>query len=425
MAETLTALDGLLKDVYSDVIREQISTFDDVQEVFEKQAAEDIQWEGRQAIECSVMSYNEGVGAIAENANLPTAGNFDPQNFKIPMRYLYGSFEMTKQMMESAKTSKGAFKNATKTSFETLVKNMKRERARMLWGYGGGILALVNGAVSASTTVTVDAPGNIAGATGGARFLRKGQIIVISNDGTAVTAVRTITAVAAAGTSITVDSSMSCDDNARIYKISTASSSAMTDSGNAKEPMGLLGMVDDGTYVGTFHNLSRTTYPQLKSRVESSVGALSLDALQRNFDVASQLGDGEISHLACHHAVRRAYLTLLEADRRYSGADLKSPDGGTKAVKRGQYVTFGDIPIIESRNAPYGSMFGLDKSTFRRYVQVDGEWADDSGAILRQTSGKDTWNAFYRLWENYHCGRPNANFRMDGITASSIYVASY
>lgn len=430
MPENLTTLDGILKDFYTSYITDQTAVFDPIHDMFVKQTDSEWSGDGRQAIEAVILSYNEGVGALSEDANLPTAGNFNPQQFKIPMRYVYGTFKMTKQMMKAAESSKGAFKNAMRVSMDTLVKNIKRERARMIWGYGAGLLCRVSGAHVAQTTILVDDPGGVAGAVGGARFLRPGMTLVISNDGVALTAIVTVLTVASTGLSFTVSPAISVGDDAQIFRVSTLTSTSMSDSGNAHEPMGLLGMVDDGTYVGTnYFNLSRTTYPQLKSTVKASVGALTLDVLQQNFDVASQLGDANISTLAGHYAVRRAYLALLEADRRYTGSDLMTPDGGTKVVKRGQYVTFGNVPFVESRNAPYGSLFGLDKTEFKRYVQIDGEWADESGAILRQSSTaggmQDTWTAFYRIWENYICSRPNQNFRLDGITTTTVYVASY
>src|SRR3990167_5239639 len=350
-------------------------------------------------------------------------GIFDPQQFKIPIKYQYASFKMTAQVMKSARNGKGAFTNAMNDSMNTTTRNLRRERSRMLWGYGEGRLALVNGAVSSSTTVNVDAPGGVAGATGGGRYLRKGVVLAIGS-GTGVGA--TISSVAAAGTSIVTTAAISCDDNSIIYRLSTAGGIANTGEwGKSNEPMGLLGLIDDGTYVGTYYNLSRTTYPQLKSRVHASVGALSLDALQLNFDIAHQLGDCEIAMLAGHHSTKRAYLALLEADRRYTGSDLQAPDGGTKAAKRGQYVTFSGVPFVDSKHAPYGMIFGIDKKDFHRYVQIDGEWANESGAILRQDTGKDTWTAFWRVWENYFLARPNTCFRMEGVTSTTVYVASY
>ena len=427
MGETLTNLDGILKDVYQNVVTEQVAIFSPITDKFEE--VTEFEFDGRLAREAAIMSFNEGVMAIPEAANLPTAGNFDPEQFQIKMKYIYGSFQMTKQMMESAKNSKGAFKNAMSTSMDTLIRNIKRERARMIWGAGKGILAYVNGGAT-STTLTVDSPGGVAGATGGARYLRKGMIIACINpgDGTMrASTVATISAVAATGLSVTIPST-TVTDNDYIVRASTTAETAAAGTSYNQEPVGLLGLVDDATYLDTISALARATYPQLNSRVQASVGALSLDAIQLNFDVASQLGDANIDTLACHHSVRRAYLALLEADRRYTAGDLKKPDGGTVAAKPRSskaYVTFGDVPMVEDKYAPYGMLFGLDSKYFKKYTQIKGEWANESGAILRQVTGQDTWTAFYRIFENYHCSRPNTCFRMDGITANAVYVANY
>ncbi len=423
MPEKLTNLDGLLKDVYSKIITEQVALYSPAHDMFEKM--EDIDWDGRVAREMAVMSLNEGVGAAGEDANLPTAGNFDPQQFQIGMKYVYGSFQMTKQMMQSAMRNRGAFKSATRASFESLVRNLRRERSRMIFGAGNGVLARVNGA-TATTTVNVDNPQDIVTATGGGRFLRPGMIISFWDAaGTVHQATRTIVSVATAGTSIVIDSAFSTiPDNGMIRRMNTVGGTTLGESGNV-EPMGLLGLIDDGTNVVTHSGLSRTTFPQLNSRVQSSVGALSLDGIQTNFDIAHQLGEGNIDSMYAHQSTRRAYLTLLEADRRYTGENLQSPDGGTKLTSRKKYITFGGVPIKEDRNAPYDTLFGCDASTFKKYVQIDGEWADDDGAILNRVAGKDTFNAFYRIYEQYHCTRPNASFRMDAITTSKVYVASY
>jgi hypothetical protein len=429
MGETLTNLDGILKDVYQNVVTEQIATFSPVAEKFEE--VTEFEFDGRVAREAAIMSLNEGIGAVAEGGTLPTAGNFDPQQFQIGMKYVYGTFQMTKQMMESAKSSKGAFKNAMSYSMDSLIRNLKRERARMMWNNGSGTLALVNGTAT-DTTLVVDAPGGVAGATGGTRYIRKGMILATLNPA-ALTASDPavlqgpVSAVATTGLSATVPSATHTD-NYLVVRMSTVAGTTVADTSYGKEPMGLLGLVDDGTYLVTLSGLSRTTYPQLKSRVQSAVGALSLDAIQMNFDIADQLGDAEIDTLACHHSVRRAYLALLEADRRYTSGDLKKPDGGTVAAKKRSsrsYVTFGDVPMVEDKYAPYGMLFGLDSRYFKKYTQIKGEWANESGAILRQVTGTDVWSAFYRLFEQYHNSRPNTCFRMDGITSNAVYVAGY
>lgn len=48
---------------------------------------------------------------------------------------------------------------------------------------------------------------------------------------------------------------------------------------NSKDPLGLAAVVDDGTNVGTFGSLSRTTYPVLDATLTASGGTMSLSKL--------------------------------------------------------------------------------------------------------------------------------------------------
>jgi hypothetical protein len=289
----------------------------------------------------------------------------------------------------------------------------------MCWGYGSGILALVNGAVAGSATVTVDAPGNVAGAVMGNRYLQEGQTLAFLDGSNNVEAMATVTAVAASGLQITLDQNVTLTDNDKIVVAQIITQNSLN-----KEPEGILAGIDDGTYVGTYHNLSRTTYPILNSYIASAVGALSLDAIQQPIDAVSIKVGAKTDFFACEHAVRRAYLALLESDRRYTGADLMSPDGGTKAAKKptGRNITYGDIPIVVDRDAPYRMMFGVNKASWTRYILNEGQWADEEGSTLKWVNEYDQYTAFFFMHDNFHCQAPNRNFRMEGIDVTQMAV---
>jgi hypothetical protein len=161
--------------------------------------------------------------------------------------------------------------------------------------------------------------------------------------------------------------------------------------------------------------------------VVTGVGPLSLDAMQQPLDALNIRVSSTVDFFGCEHAVRRAYLALLEPDRRYSGADLSSPDGGTKAAKKptGRAITFGDIPFLVDRDAPYGMLVGINKDSWVRYAEIDGEWANNEGNTLKWVPGYDEYTAFYRIFENFHCHMPVRNFRMEGITVNQIAVRSF
>jgi hypothetical protein len=239
------------------------------------------------------------------------------------------------------------------------------------------------------------------------------------------TTVATVVSVAAAGTTIVLDASKTWTDNDFVVRFANTAATDATDTSYNKEIVGLLGLVDDGTYMSTLHNVSRVTYPIFASKVITSVGPLSGDVIQRGIDVADEIADGEINDLIMHHSVRRAYINMMDADRRYTAGDLGRPDAGTVAAKKGK-LTFGGIGIVEEKYAPYGIIFGTDNSGFKRWTLVNGEWADEDGSVLNRVgsgaSATDTFEAHYRIWDNFSNDFPNRSFRLDGVTATVVVV---
>jgi hypothetical protein len=421
----LTSWDSLLKDDYAPAIVNQLNEEVDILNFMEKETPDET-WQGRKKIQPIKIGRNWSSGAIPARGRLPAAGRTSYQDFEIPMKNSYARVGFGREVMLQSRNKKGAYAEVVATEMEAMTDDLAFQRNRMAWGYGSGILALVNGAQSADTTIEVDAPANIAGSVLGNRFLHgdsvSGMFVAFLDGSNNIQGTATITAVAAAGTSITVDTAITCDDNAKIVMAQGPSQSSLN-----QEPEGLLAGIDDGTYVGTYHGLSRTTYPILKAHVTTGVGALSTDAIQQNIDALDIRVRKHIDALACEHAVRRSYLNLLEADRRYTGADLSRPDGGTAAAKKpaGRAITFGDIPFMVSRDAPFGHLFGINKASHVRYVESEGKWADDDGDVMKWVPEYDEWTAFYYIYDNFHCQQPNANFRMEGITVNQIVVHTF
>lgn len=427
----LTSWDPLFRDDYAPAIINQLSEEQNALDFMESEVPDE-SWQGRKKIQPIKIGRNWSVGSIGAGGALPQAGRSAYKDFEIPMRDTYGRVGFERYVMEQSRNKKGAYAEVVAAEMDSLTEDLSFSRNRMAWGYGSGVLALVNGAVSAAaTSVTVDAPGNVAGSTMGNRYLFgdsvSGMFVAFLNASSlAIEHTSFITAYAAGGTTITLETAApvgGISDNALIVTAQTPAQTSYN-----KEPEGILAGVDDGTYVGTYHNLSRTTYPILNAAVTTSVGALSLDAIQQALDKQSiRVGGKGIDFFACEHAVRRSYLALLEADRRYSGADLMRPDGGTAAAKKptGKKITFGDIPIMEDRDAPYRMLFGLTKASWIRYVMLEGKFADEDGSVLKQVPGFDQWTAFFLMMDNWHCQQPNKNLRMEGIDVNQIAAHAF
>jgi hypothetical protein len=426
MALDLAAFDAVLKEVYEKTIIPLLNSRTRTRNMFKKETGS---WEGRYVRYPLNVSRNQGVMFTTENGTLPVAGQQGYVETRIPIRYAHGRIQLSIQTIKHSRTSKGAFKRAMDQEMLGLVRDLSNDLNRAMFGSGKGTLALVNEATpTGDATLILDSPGGVPGATHGNRFLNPGMWIAFINPSngalrsSGASPGRQVMAVSTDGTNVTLSSAppTGTADNDLVVKIASGVSSlVVTDTAYNQESNGLLALIDDGTYVDTLNNVSRTTYPIFKSTVISNVGPLSADVLQRGLDVADQLGEGNITAFICHHSVRRAYLTLMEVDRRYAGGDLLSPDAGTKAAKM-KDVTFGTIPWYVDKDAPYGILFAVDFTTATRWVEVEGEWADDDGTILLRLTNQDAYEARYRVFENYSLDRPASCVRWEGITANVI-----
>ena len=426
MPANTATLDAMLKEDYGTALRTQMNDETPELELFESDSSP---WQGRERLEAIHINRNRGSYFSAEGGNIPTAGRQQVENLRIPMRYHHGAISITKQLMLASRSNEGAFARGMRLEMDRLLDDMRTQRRFAIWGDGRALRALVNGDPGTGLTITVDAPGGFAGATNGSRFINVGDQVAFINPATGILragGTREVNAVAAAGTTfgITAAADGAVADNDFIVKAyGTDASLAIGNTDYLHAPMGLTGLIDNATYLNLYFGLSRTTYPILQSLVIASVGALSADVLQRAIDVSTQIGNSQIAYHLMHPSVVRAYLALAESDRRYMGADLKSPDVGTVAAKNSWNtgLNFGGTPLKRGIDAPYGMWFGVDPRSFVRYVADAGSWVDEDGAVLhRDATAVDTFLAEYRIYENFCAFRPNQSFRLDGITATVV-----
>lgn len=426
MAGVTTAdVTAILKEVYGSSPADQLNN--EVRELTHFEKSDSAEWSGEVFVESLHTGRNYSTKAAAESGQLPDAGKQSYDELRIPDRYVYGTIEVTGPLMSEVK-GRGAFVNALDREVNGLVRDMKVECNRMIWGDGRGVLALVNDPAAAtmtggSTTVPVDSPMGIAGSTNGARFLRAGMVIGAHPAAPAnntPNAVRTISSIAADGSSVVISASADETefvDNGVITK-GVSRSGTLEGSWNL-EPMGILGLVDDGTFVTTIHGLSRTTQPIFKSNVFTSVGDLGEIIFWRALDTCDEISGAEPTWFATHHSVHREYIKISLGDKRYSGEDLKRPDVGIVGGGKKHELTFSNTPIEKSRYAPYGKFYGIDESALKKYVNVEGKWIDEDGAILHRGAGNtDSFKATYRKFGNYGILQANSSFVLDGINTT-------
>lgn len=428
MPADLSTMATLLKEDYGVGLKNQLADETPVLDLFERE--DNATWEGREHVETVHVNRNRGVYASAEGGAAPTAGNQQIENFRIPIRYLHGGIRITTQLIKASRSNKGSFARGMQLEMDRLLDDLRVQRLFYIWHDGRGVRALLNGDPGTTTTYTLDSPGGVAGPDHGNRFLNVGDQIAVVDPATGTLragGTRRVTAIASGGTTVTISAAAdgALADNDFIVKTYGADASlAIGNSEWQHPPMGFLGMIDNGTFVNSYFSLSRTAFPILQSVDINSVGALSADILQRAQDVTLQVGNCKTAYHMTHPDTRRAYLTIMENDRRYTGPALRNPDAGTVAFKGGYNsgLAFGEVPIMVDPHCPYGMWFGFDNRSAVRYVMSDGEWADEDGAVLRAvgSTAVDTWDATYRIYENFALLRPNQSFRLRGISTTFV-----
>jgi len=430
MPATLSTMASLFKETYEAGIKNQLNSSRPMLKYFESLDTKD--WTGLEHVVKVRVNRNRGVYFAAERGARPAAGQQRLESMRIPMRYVYGQIEVTKQLMEASRSNESAVARGLRFEMEGLVDDLRIHSQFALWGFGVGIRALCQGDPGTDTRFEVDSPGGVAGATNGARFLNEGDFIVWVDANGVLQAggTREITGIATDGTYVDVNAAINTatsDNNYIIKAYGSDASIAINNTDYNHPPMGMLGLVDDGTYNNSYFGLNRTSFPIMRSTVISAVGAISGDVIMRGIHSARSTGKGKISMLWCEDSVLRAYITLTNDQRRYTGGDLLTPDAGTAAAgqddESNSGLKFGRIPIHTDLDAPYGMMFGLDTRPFARYVMNPGSWVDDDGnTLFRSATLVDDFTADYRLWEQFVNFQPNTSFRLEGISANVVAI---
>ncbi len=417
--QTITTVDPILKDYYVDKIVEEIKQEMPILDHFKKR--DDMPTDGRQVFYPVHIGRNVGVGAIASGGNLPAAGYQQWQDIKIPYKYNYARIQLDAQTLKATKTSRGAFEKAFDAEILGAARDCGRNRNRQLFGSGNGVIAQIKTG-AANATQSLNNGQGLTGTLGTynpARFLAANQNVAILTAGVWNT-IGTVSSVSSDLSSVVFTGSITTLTGDQLVLASLPTSSVVADTGYNNEIMGLLGMLDDGTLLGTYFGLSRTTYPQMQStRLDLGNGALSTILLQKAFDAVYQKSDGKITALFMHPTTLREHLSNIQTFKRYMNEFSKAPDAGWEDAARGGVIEFNEAPMEEDRDCPYGTIFGLDDSVLFRYVNEEGKWADEDGTILLRVSGVDAYEARFRVFDNFCCDAPNRGFQLTNIGLSA------
>lgn len=422
MADT-NALSGLAKDVFEEGVSEGVNNTFPLTKEF---PVEEVDYKGGLGHK---WVHHHGRNAspffAGEDSAYPVAGNQTHSQGRIDIRKMIARIRMTEEAMADLVSSEASFRNGMTDEKTRLTDDVARREEQALGMDGRGVLALQNGSTAA--ILPLDSPGNIAGANFGNRFIDIGMFLAAVNPASGVlrSNVKQVTAVASDGTTATLTADPTWTDNDFIVHAANGSVTSILDTAYEKAYWGLPALIDDGTNRDNYFGILRSLVPSLQSYVVAAVGALSVDVAQRTADVVFQRLGGIINLILMHPDVRREYIKLTDADRRYSGEKLLAPDAGTKAFKQGD-LTLGEVNIKAIRTLGLNQVYFLDteKMGGKRYVAEKGKFMDRDGSVWQRegtgTTARHAYEATYFTRKQFFMKNPGVCARWDGVTGQTF-----
>jgi len=386
MAFDLSAANAVLKEDYLPPVREQLNNDNPV---IQKLVAKKQEATGKRFYVPLHYGRNNGVGYRSEGAQLPAAGHQKYKESTGNTKYLYGQIEITGPTIKAMRNDKGAFIRAVDSEMRGLLRDLKDQRARALFGDGTGKLATFD-ANTSTTTLTVDS----------VKYFQVGMIIdIISSGGVVSVAGREITAIDVANKTITIS-------GANVTTVNTDIAVVTGDYNN--EAMGLGGIMSTTLSLQGINPATDTWWKPNVLRNNGTPRSLSQQLMRQAVDL-SELQGSQINMITSSYGIRAAYEALLQNQVR-----IVSPmelEGGHKTLE------YDGRPIVVDRYHHSGKMYFLDMDELDLYQLSDFEWMeDDKGAVLSKVPGYDKYEATMFCYETLITYKRNAHTALEDLT---------
>lgn len=398
---TMASVDGILKEVYEDQLRDQLQS--DVKtlrriERTSEGVSEDVG--GKYVVFPIRTRRNHGMGARNESEALPIPRRQSYTQARVPLKYLYGALELTGQVFRLAKTKPQAFASALDEEVTGLQQGLAKDQNRQVYGTPKGVLAT---ATAGGTTTTFVVTGH--------NYLEEGMFVDIFTSADAVRVADVeITSVVTTGGVTTATFTPAAG-------AATVSGDYITrDNSRDKELTGLGSIVGD---TGTLYNVNSATTPVWRATVNANGGVnrpLSEGLMIGMVDDIKTKGGGVPTVIFSNLGVRRAYFNLLVQQRRYT--NTQNFEGGFSGLA---FTTEdGDIPVVTDTDCPPNRQYFLNEKQLKIYRTNDWEWMDEDGSrwqrVITSAGAFDAYSATLYSYMEIGTHRRNSHGLISDLT---------
>lgn len=420
MTATTTTLDKALKEYYLPPAREQLNNENMMLAQIERTTQH---VEGREAVLSLHVGRNSGIGARAEGGALPTAGNQQYVDARVGLAYNYLRIRVSGQAMKATASDSGSFVRALSNEMTNGVNDLRRDINRQIFNDGNGHIARCTSHSSQTITLHADTT------TAQINQLEVGMVIDVgdvsnvdahSADGLTISAVNktasppTITVTGTiAGTIDTSDYITRFDNGLDV----DGSGADAADGAGTLELIGLQKIV--GVQGTSLHGTDSSTYPVWASvsNTNSGTNRAATDTLFEKVIDDIDIEAGKSPNLCVTtKGVRRNYAAQLKSMKRFNDGASVTLKGGFKALT----IDCGDVslPLVADRDCTGNTAYLLNTNHLTQHEMSDWEWADYDGAVLRNRSGYDEWEAFMFKYHQLCTDQRNAHGIISDLSES-------
>jgi len=158
MGASLTTLTNITKEIYEGDIREQLNNDVMTLRRIEKTSRGTSKVGGRYVTFPIHTKRNAGIGARLELEQLPPAGQQGHESARVSLKYQYGAVQLSGQAIKLIDEDYQAFQSSMEIELNGIKRDLARDLNRQVYGNGDGRIATLTAVASADTTVTVDRP---------------------------------------------------------------------------------------------------------------------------------------------------------------------------------------------------------------------------------------------------------------------------
>ena len=395
---TIATAENALKNIYLDTV---INDINKKTNPFLTMVEENTRIASGKDAKFSIRYGQASVGVGTETGDLPVGENEKSIELSVPLKNLYGTFQISDKALKAASLDPNAFASLLGGEMQNLVSAAQNNLTTMLYGNGLKLLAVFDkDAFYGSERKMIKV-----GAKYIQNFTNDMELLVLDNAGLAVTnpdGDNLVTEVNVPAGIITLSDDLLEVKADRFY---------VYDVNDDKTSMNGIDSIFMQNFYGTNVNKAagilpcnyRETSEELRVMDEETV----LDFLDA-YEEHCQSMPADI--LLTHPRVKKSIFESLKSTR--SNIATTELAGGFHGF------TFNGIPLYSDVKCQAGNLYALNSKSFAMHQICDWTWlSNEDGSILKQVPGKATYMATLVKYADLICDKPFLQGRCSGFSA--------